>query len=378
MTICVGLMSGTSMDGVDAVACDIRYKNGVVRIKPIAHFKKQYPEQLRERLYKAASGLGSCLPGELCLLNTKVGEAFASSANALMKKRAMQGVRVEMIGSHGQTICHIPEKGATMQIGSGALIAVRTGVRTWSDFRSADVARGGEGAPLAPVVHAALFGDKRKNVTALNIGGIANLTHLPAGETSLTSLLAYDTGPGNMLIDHAARKARVGLFDKDGASARKGVINEALLRKLLSHGYFRKKPPKSTGAGYFGAAAFGEWANMDLDVRLNRDILATFTELTARSVALEIEKLRRGNRPTDRLVICGGGAKNGYLVERIAANLGGVEVTTSDRLGVPSDMVEGMLMALLAWYADNGVAVDLSKITGARGGPAILGTLAPA
>ena len=375
MTICVGLMSGTSLDGVDAVACEIDGDVSSPRIKPLANAKMKYPAKLRERLL--AISVKPTTTAEICLLNTEVAEVFSKAAIAVMNTPEMKKRRVDIIGSHGQTIWHAPEKGATLQIGSGPIIAARTGVRTWFDFRQADMARGGQGAPLAPIVHAPLFGDSVKSVVALNLGGIANLTHIPAGTRDLKKLLACDSGPGNMLIDHAVQKAFGKSYDKGGAAARLGKVDDLLLEDLLSHPYFSRKPPKSTGREEFGPGAIEK--RLGLKIKWNKNTIATMTELTAVSVGREIKKLAKSGRRTDRLVICGGGAKNKYLVERIAANIGnGVEVVTSAKTGIPPEIVEGLLMALLAWYADKGVKLDLSDITGAKGGPAPLGVLAPA
>ncbi|MBI4667242.1 MAG: anhydro-N-acetylmuramic acid kinase [Nitrospinae bacterium] len=370
----IGLMSGTSMDGVDAVACEIAAgKNAPLRIKLLAHAACGYPEKLKERLFKVAGPDGSA--GEVCALNAELGELFAKAALKLMKHPALAGIKLAAIGSHGQTIRHMPQLGATLQISSSALIAARAKLPVWSDFRSADMARGGQGAPLAPVIHLPLFGSARENVSVVNLGGVANITHIPAGAKSVKKLIAYDTGPGNMLMDYAVGRMGAGGFDKNGRIAARGEVDEALLQRWLRFPYFRRKAPKSTGREMFGGDVF--FATAGAPLRWDSNAVATITELTARSIAGEIIKLGRLGRPTDMLVLCGGGAKNRYLAGRISALLKGIKVRTSDDLGAPAQWIEGALMALLAHYAAVGEPLDMSSITGAHEGPALLGALAP-
>ncbi|VAX20274.1 Anhydro-N-acetylmuramic acid kinase [hydrothermal vent metagenome] len=367
----LGLMSGTSMDGIDAALCDITMARGAPRIRLVSSARFSYPKKLRSRLFSLLSGEGSV--AEVCQLNVAIGEAFSRAA-----LKGMGQKRIELIGSSGQTIFHSPKTGSTLQIGSPAVIADRTGVPVWSDFRSADMAGGGEGAPLAPVVHLPLFVEQRINVSALNIGGIANITHIPAGAKTLSQLVAYDTGPGNMLIDLATTRMGEGLFDRGGHIARMGKVKERLLDKLLGHRFFKKKTPKSTGREQFGEA-FIRWAGIDGRRKWDENMVATFTELTARTVTNEIKKLAKANRPTDRLVICGGGAKNGFLVERITELSGeAIDVVTSDKLGAPCDVIEAMLIALLAFFADSGITQDLRSITGSKNSNAPLGSYTPA
>ncbi len=370
----VGLMSGTSLDGVDAVICDIRRSSkGVLQptIKIKSHCSATYPRNLQERLL--STGSGDTDTQKLCELNMEVGRVFAKCA-----LKAIQNVdgRVACIGSHGQTVWHQPDKGATLQIGAPSVIAAATGVKTWSDFRSADMAIGGEGAPLAPIVHLPLFGHKMLNVAVVNIGGIANITHIPAGAVDLQSLMAYDTGPGCMLIDTLVREFGKGNFDRNGAIAAKGVVDARLLDKCLRHPYFKKRAPKSTGREMFGDS-FLQWVNIHAGKADDSDIIATVTELTAATIVNEIKKMEKAGKPTDRLVICGGGAKNHHLLQRIKALCGAeMEVVTSDGLGVPCKLVEPVLIALLAWFAENGIRQNLSSITGSKGS-ILMGALTP-
>jgi len=249
-------------------------------------------------------------------------------------------------------------------------------VDVWSDFRRADMAAGGQGAPLAPVAHLPLFGHTRENRVVVNIGGIANLTHIPAGARSLDQLIAYDTGPGAMLIDMVAQMGAGAPFDTDGRLAAGGQVDNVLLQKAAGHPYFKKKPPKSTGRETFGKA-FIQWLYPKGGVRWDAGLCATMTELTAVSVGREIGRLRRSGKPVDRVIACGGGAKNRFLMERLAAHCAPVAVDTSRRHGIDPMQVETALMAILAYHASRGQALDLSSITGAQR-PVMLGVFTPA
>lgn len=379
MTVALGLMSGTSMDGVDAVVCEITARKKIQpAISFIAHAKLAYPDSLKQRLMEVSGPLGTAQ--EICALDSAVGEVFAKAALKAIGLAEKRGFKVDVIGSHGQTVRHLPRERSTLQIGSPAVIARRTGVSVWSDFRNADMARGGQGAPLAPIAHLPLFGDPQKDVAVVNIGGIANITFIPAGTSSLTQVVAYDTGPGNMLIDYAMGKAGLGAYDRSGRVAAKGKINEKVLASFLSHPYFTRKPPKSTGREVFGGDVFFRWVGTR--VKWDADIVSTVTELTAVTIADEIKRVVGSSPKPLRVVVCGGGAKNLFLLTRIQKNLqnrmNDVEVGSSSVFGFSPEYVEGALMALLAYYAKNGVRLDLSSITGAIGEPGILGSLTPA
>lgn len=379
MTIALGLMSGTSMDGVDAVVCDITpQKNSHPAISFIAHAKVSYPPRLRRRLMEVSGQAG--LSQEACALDPAVGDVFAKAgikAIALAEKR---GFKVEIIGSHGQTVRHLPKERSTLQIGSPSVIAQRTGIAVWSGFRNADMARGGQGAPLAPIVHLPLFGDREKDVAVVNVGGIANITFIPAGARSLAQAVAYDTGPGNMLMDYAMEKAGLGTYDRAGRVAQRGKINEKLLSRFLSHPYFTRRPPKSTGREDFGGDVFLHQAGSR--VKWDANLVSTVTELAAITIASEIKRTANGSRNPLRVVLCGGGAKNLFLLTRLWSHLlafaDDVEVGSSSAFCFAPEYVEGALMALLAYYAENGVRLDLSSITGAIGDPGILGSFTPA
>ncbi len=346
--IVVGLMSGSSIDGIDAVACDISEK-GKIRIIDTA--RTHYSSALREELIEASEGKSNTR--DICRLDTEVAKLFAKTVLKIGRRR-----KIDLIGSHGQTISHLPKLKSTLQIGSGSIISAITSIDCWYDFRRADMIHGGQGAPLAPVVHLPLFASRTKNRAVINIGGIANVTLSPKGAKSLSELVAYDTGPGNMPIDiavsHLHKKPS---FDKDGKIARSAEPDKKLLKRLLAHPYFRRKKPKSTGREDFGSALF-EYADISFTETKNLpSVISTMTRLTAMTIAKEIKNI-------DHLIITGGGAKNSYLVESINDLLPEVGVMISDEVGIGCMDVEGALIAWLAWLSEKGKRIDLSPITG--------------
>lgn len=359
------------MDAVDAVACDISVKEGNPHIVFIAHAKIPFPVSLKQQMAAISA------PEDFAIADVALGKLFARAILKLTNLPAMKNKKVEFISSHGQTIYHNPKKHVTLQLGEPSVISAETKTPVWNDFRSADMANGGQGAPLAPVIHLPLFCDNHKNVSAVNIGGIANITHIPANAKNLAQLLAYDTGPGNMLLDFVAKQMHIGQYDKGGRQAAEGEVNAILLKKFLSHPYFKKRAPKSTGREIFGETFLGR--ALGKQVSYNKNLLATLTELTARTITDELKKLARAKRKTERLIICGGGANNSYLIRRIAALAGNeVEVVTSNKLGIPVDQVEGALIALLGFYAHNKTALDLTSITGSKNKKVLLGKFTPA
>jgi len=372
LPIIIGLMSGTSADGVDAAAFDIRRKKKGVSIKPIAASMTAYSPGIAEALTE----FWPMAPVDYVMkLDVIVGLIFARAAKKLMRRLGLEGIRPALIGSHGQTVRHLPREKSTLQIGSAAHIAAITGVDVWSDFRRADMAAGGQGAPLAPVAHLPLFGHPRENRTVVNIGGIANITHIPAGAGSLRELIAYDTGPGNMLIDLVAKNVTGQPIDRNGRLAAGGKVNSFVLRRAMYHPYFQMRPPKSTGRETFGQAFLDELFPRG-KITWSADLCATMTELTAASVEWEINQLSSAGRPTDKVIVCGGGALNGYLMERIARLCFPVKVVSSAEEGIDPMLVETALVALLAYHASRGEALDLSSITGSKR-PVKLGVFTP-
>lgn len=371
----IGLLSGTSMDGIDAALVEIRRSGERVRVERIDFRTFPFTRADGERLRRAA-GRGLKDAEERARLHVRIGDLFARAAIGLARERG--GIEtVDLIGSHGQTLLHLPARreGATVQIGCGAVIAGRTGVPTVHDFRAADMAAGGEGAPLLPITDYLLFRSRRRTRVILNIGGIANITLLPAG-AGWEETTAWDTGPGNALIDRIARALSGGRAkcDRAGRSAARGRVDEALLKKLMTHPFFRKKPPRSTGTSLFGdRLARGLLGRVRRGTIGPDDLLATATAFTARSAGREI----RRNSPDDSEVyLCGGGVRNRTLRRMIGEAVAPRPVFPVDELGLSADEREAVGFALLATEFVAGNRYTMKNVTGARS-PAPLGTFTP-
>lgn len=358
----IGLISGTSMDGIDAVlAC---FDPAPRLISCINH---PWPEALLQQMREAAAG-SPLTAAELARLDSAAGEVFAEAALAVMDGR--EGP-VRAVGCHGQTLAHGPDQspGFTLQIGNPALIAERTGVTTVADFRRRDIAAGGQGAPLVPAFHAAILRDPREDRIVLNIGGIANITVLPADPTA--PVLGFDTGPGNCLLDTWVRRHTGQTYDDGGRFALTGTVRTDLLRHLLQDPYFALPAPKSTGTDYFSPA----WLERHLSAHAYNaaEVQATLVALTAQTVADAIAAQASG---CDRLLVCGGGVHNPAVMTALRERLPcTVESTAS--VDVEPDWVEAMAFAWLARQALEGRPGNLAAVTGA-GGPRILGAIYPA
>jgi anhydro-N-acetylmuramic acid kinase len=350
----LGLMSGTSHDGVDAALVSIRGS----KIKLIRHCHFPYPPALRKKISSAFTGNAS----DICRLNFELGEVFARAAVKCIKASGVNPGDVTAIASHGQTICHHPpeknKKGSTLQIGESAVIAQRTGIPVVSDFRVADMAAGGEGAPLVPYADYMLF--HGKGIKAVhNIGGISNVTVVTP---DIENVFAFDTGPGNCLIDEAMKTLFKKPFDRDGKTAKKGTPDKKLLRKLLSNPYFKKKPPKSTGRETFGR----ELLNKILKSRLaSEDLIATLTHFTALSIKDAYDRFVFPGCKIDEIVLSGGGTKNKYLVGIIRELFSPVKVSLIDDYGIPAQAKEALSFAVLANETLSGKPSNLPMVTGA-------------
>jgi anhydro-N-acetylmuramic acid kinase len=337
-----GLISGTSLDGIDVAVVDIGEGIQVVSTATVP-----YPAEVRTAILSVSNA--ATQTGTIARLNFLLGELFAEA----LQKTGVPLDTIELIGSHGQTIFHEGEPveffgrkiASTLQIGEAAVIAERTGIETIADFRPSDMAAGGKGAPLVPFLDFELFRHADYERIALNIGGIANITVIPAAAKP-DDVVAFDTGPGNMVMDAVAPP-----FDRDGERARGGKINVALLDRLLADAYYQRDPPKSCGREQYGA----EFVNKtEIDI-------ATATELTARTVAMAV-----GRYPATReVIVSGGGAHNRYLMERLAA-LVPARVTTTAEFGISVDGKEAILFGLLAYQTFQGRAGNLPSATGAR------------
>lgn len=361
----IGLMSGTSSDGIDAALVEFQPAPRLCG----THFAA-YPESLRAQLLDFASGRYRGDPvDELGALDTQLGEAFAAAALALIREARISASNIRAIGSHGQTVRHRPGSSHpfTLQIADPNIIAARTGIATVADFRRRDLALGGEGAPLMPAFHRAAFGDSREFRALVNIGGIANVSLLaPDGGVS-----GFDTGPGNVLLDFWSRERFGKPCDENGALAAGGRMQAELLEKLLDDDYFRRPPPKSTGREHFSPA----WLMAKLnDAKLSdADVLASLTELTATSIG---QAIRVSAPSTARVFLCGGGAHNRHLVARLASQLPGIPVLTTEALGLHPDWVEAAGFAWLARETLAGRPGNLPAVTGARQ-PTVLGAIYP-
>jgi anhydro-N-acetylmuramic acid kinase len=367
VTLYIGLMSGTSVDGIDAVLLDV----GPQQLQLRAAAQRSWPDSLRQRLHQLIEHPGEVAIDELGELDHAVGAEFAAAASQLLAATSLDAGQIRAIGSHGQTVRHRPRglTPFTMQIGDPNLIAERTGIDVIADFRRRDVAAGGEGAPLVPVFHAAAFGQPGRTQAVVNIGGIANVTLLAADGT----VMGFDTGPGNCLLDGWARRHLGQPIDTDGRWARSGRVNAALLQALLAEPYFSLPHPKSTGRELFAST----WLERALAGRTVEppDVQATLAELTARSIGAAL-LAGGGQPPPDRVLVCGGGAYNQHLMNRLAAALPGIELATTASCGIAPEHVEGAAFAYLAHCHLNGLAGNVPTVTGARHG-VILGAQYP-
>jgi anhydro-N-acetylmuramic acid kinase len=387
----VGLMSGTSMDGIDAALVEIG-ERGTARagadasgVRLLSFRCDPYPRTLRSRLLALAGGEPRSV-AELCHLNVYLGELLARSVIRLLDEAGVRPEEIMLVGSHGQTVHHLPkprrEGGfairSTLQIGEPSVIAERTGITTVADFRHRDMAAGGEGAPLTPFAHDRLFRHPKISRGILNIGGIGNLTYLAPGEVG-KDLLAFDTGPGNLLIDGLVRHLSSGRrqMDRGGRLAARGMIHAGLLSRWMAHPFFRRPPPKSTGREEFGLPFLKKALADARRVRLSdSDLAATLTALTAQAVIQSVRRFILPLGPMEELIVGGGGRFNPVLLERLAQGLGPVRIRTFEDLGCPSRAFEAMAFALLACESYCGRASNVPSVTGARR-PVVLGKIVP-
>jgi anhydro-N-acetylmuramic acid kinase len=363
----VGLMSGTSLDGVDAVLADLA--GAKPRIVAAAHISFDVPLQ-RELLALNSSGANEI--ERAALSGNELARRYAAAVAEVLSRSKTQAADIRAIGCHGQTVRHRPERGYTTQIGNSALLAELTGIRVVADFRSRDVAAGGQGAPLAPAFHAAVFADPAEDRVAINLGGIANLTCLPrSGKT-----IGFDSGPGNCLLDLWAARHLGKSFDAGGDWAGGGQAIPQMLERMLREPYFQAPPPKSTGRDLFNEAWLHSMmgGNEPGGGEAAQAVQATLLELTARSLADAIARHCPG---AGRLIACGGGTKNGVLLRRLAELSAPATLETSDRFGIDPQHVEAAAFAWLAKRALDGQPGNLPSVTGARG-PRILGAVYPA
>lgn len=373
-------MSGTSADGVDAALVEWGEAPDARPFRLLAHREDAFDAALQTRIHRLAAG--RCEPGEtlreLVTLDVELGERFAAAARAVAEQAGVELAAVDAIASHGQTVAHHPEVRATLQIGDPSLIAERTGCTTVADFRTRDVAAGGEGAPLAPFFHYVAFADASENRVILNLGGIANITWLPAGAAP-DDVVAFDVGPANALVDGVLQCETGGRerMDRDGLRAQRGRVDAPLLARLLDDDFLRASPPKSTGRERYGSreaeALHREWRAAGRNVD---DLVATLTAFTVGAVAHVLRTHLAEGARVDALLVGGGGARNPTLMAALGEALPGTRVEDFDAAGVPAGAAEAMAFSLMGRNAILGLPNHLPATTGARRA-AVLGEIVP-
>lgn len=407
----IGLMSGTSVDGIDAALVEIAgragdsgrllkeesgtgngcacsgdsghspgddgsmNRPGGLSVKLLAFRNLPYPEETREAIFRLFDPAQATVDkvGEM---NVRLGKLYAEAALAVAAEAGIPPEAVSVIGSHGQTIWHAPEQGYTVQIGEGSVIAELTGIPCVSDFRPADLAAGGQGAPLVPYTEYLLYRSETETLLLQNIGGIGNITVIPAGADS-SGVFAFDTGPGNMLIDGVMRRltgGRTGM-DEGGRLAASGRCCAELLERLQADDYYRLPPPKSTGRELFGDTYMDRLMGWREELGVgDADLAATVTRLTAWSIGDAYRRFVRDRHPADRMIVGGGGSYNPTLLRDLREEMAGVPVATQEEIGLSSDAKEAVAFALLADCTLAGLPGSLPAVTGARH-PAVLGKL---
>ncbi len=375
----IGLISGTSVDGIDAVLVRVNGNGLRTKFKQLAFRTYPYSNEVRRLILKNSQASSSSVD-EICRLNFLLGELFADAARGVARSARYRLSQVDLIGSHGQTIHHLPHPQryggksvrATLQIGDPSVIAKRAGVPTVGDFRVADVALAGEGAPLVPYLDFLVFRSRKKSRGLLNIGGIANITILSKSCTQ-RDVRAFDTGPGNMVIDALMKKFYHKPYDRGGKYALRGKVSEDLLQQLAIHPFLQKRPPKSTGREEFGEKFVGRMLRLGASTRKS-DLVATATEFTAYCVHENYRRFIEPKTKLNELIVSGGGAHNGVIMRALKKYFRGVSVMRIDEYGVSADAKEALCFALLANETLAGNPGNLPSVTGARE-PTVLGKI---
>ena len=375
----VGLISGTSADGIDAALIRVTGNGTSTRLRQLAFDSYPYPADLRSRI------LSNSLPGTgsvdvICDLNILVAHFFADAVKTIARKARVRITDIDLVGSHGQTVHHLPQPrkmfGKTirsgLQIGDPSTIAKLTGITTVGNFRTGDMAVGGQGAPLVPYFDYLMFRSKTRNRILLNLGGIANFTALPR-HCAVVDVLAFDTGPANMVVDGLMMELYGKKFDKDGRKAREGTVSTSLLSDLMSHPYFSQKPPKSTGREMFGAMIL-PWILKHRRAMKKEDLIATATQWTAFSVYDQYRRYIASEMIADEVLVSGGGAHNKVMMKSLQAYFRPVSVRTVESVGFSSDAKEAICFAVLANETISENPSNVPRVTGAAK-PVILGTI---
>jgi anhydro-N-acetylmuramic acid kinase len=372
----IGLMSGTSVDGIDAALVEITGTTLDLRVELLAGETYPYPDRLRSQILAVCGGAKLSM-AEFADLDDGIAECFAQAAVEIQANQAP----AMLIGSHGQTVFHRPttpeNMGYSLQLGRGELIAAIAQITTIDNFRAADIAAGGQGAPLVPKPDAYLLGDQLEHRCVQNIGGIGNVTYLPPHSQANweDKVCGWDTGPGNSLLDLAVSQLSQGelTFDRDGAWAATGKVCEPLVSNWLDQAYFRSPPPKSTGRELFGRDYLQNCIADAAPYQLSAaDLLATIADLTAASIADSYRRFLP--QLPDRILLCGGGSRNLYLRQRIGHHLPGIHIVTTDQAGIDGDAKEAIAFAVLAYWRHHHIPGNLAMATGAKQ-PMLLGDL---
>lgn len=365
--IIIGLMSGTSVDGIDAALVEIKGKELDLEVELILGQTFPYPEKLRKKILSVCQGESLSME-EFCQLDDEIALQFASAAQNVISK----DIKVDLIGSHGQTVFHRPPRqdflGYSLQLGRGELIAQKTGITTISNFRVEDIAFGGQGAPLVSKIDLCLFSHPRHNRCLQNIGGIGNVTYIPSQKTHNreSKIMGWDTGPGNALIDSAVQKFTDGeqSFDLNGDWSRQGKPCLELVQKWLQQDFFRQPPPKSTGRELFSSEYLDNcWQQASPYNLAEADFLASLTELTVMSIADSYRRFLPDN--IHEVLLAGGGTHNLYLTERLQNHLQSIKVLTTDQVAISSEFKEAIAFAVLAYWRFNSYPGNLPQVTGA-------------
>lgn len=375
----IGLMSGTSLDGIDAVLVRVQGSGLRTRFRQIAYIERPFPRGVRELL------LGNSVPGtsrvdDITRLNVLLAQLYAESAVRVARKGGTALSGVDLIGCHGQTIQHLPKPKrmfgrtvrATLQIGDPSVIATLTGIPTVGNFRVADMAVGGQGAPLVPYFDWLVFRSRLKSRILLNIGGIGNVTILPRG-CAARDVVAFDTGPGNMLIDALMQHFYRKKYDANGAVAASGHLLPGLLEDLGKHPYLRRRPPKSTGREEFGEDMVRRILHVARGAK-HADVIRTVTTFTPFAVHDACRRFIPESKGIDEVIVSGGGARNRFLLEELRRLFSNAVVRTADEFGVSGDAKEAICFAILANETVHGNCTNIPRVTGARK-PVVLGVL---
>lgn len=378
----IGLMSGTSLDGVDAVLAELSGTGPDMTMEVTASHSHAYPDDLR-RLILANSAPDTSSVLDLSQLNARIAHEYVVAVTTLLDGAGVDASDVDVIGSHGQTVHHVPRAAecagmpiiSTLQIGDPATLAVLTDIPVVGDFRVADMALGGQGAPLVPYFDLVAFSDRTESRGLLNLGGIANITALPAS-CAADDVIAFDTGPANMIIDGLCQRFFGESFDADGRRAASGRIDDDVLVWLLTNDpYLDLPPPKSTGREHYDEAFLDELIRRGRSADLSdTDILTTATAFTAASVYQAYARYLRTDHPIDVLIVAGGGRRNRFLMQKLADSFSPIRVVAIDEFGIESEVKEALCFAVLAHEFLNGVPTGMPSVTGARR-PAMLGKL---